>query len=87
MKKCYWKSLVEIIDILTPSEIIGLTNRKTYMTIITKVYDQKQDKKIDKICREAGMEWDFTPYVTTARKGKKETEVPSVKYIISEEDE
>ena len=55
------------------------------MTIITRVYNQKQDKKIDKICREAGMEWDFTPYVTTSRKGKKEREVPSVKYIISEE--
>ncbi|MGI6564881.1 hypothetical protein [Methanosphaera sp.] len=85
MQKEYWKPLVEIIDLLTLNEIIALYNYDKCMIIITKYYDQKQEKQLNQICYDNGLEWDFMPYVNVT-KLKSTRETPCVKYIFSEEE-
>lgn len=84
MKREYWKTLVELIDLLGSKNIVALKNHDKSFVISTKYYDVSLDEKINYLCKKGGLKWDYASGSVT--KGKRyKNEIPVCQYTFFEE--
>lgn len=85
MDKKYWKTLINIVDIIDKScKIIGLKNKEDKFIICTDIYDAEIQPKLEKICSKNELDFDYSTIQIQKKKQKDNSpivEVPAVQYI------